>query len=316
MSQDMGAFRISVIIPTFNRAFSLTRSIESVLDQSYTNFELIIVDDGSTDDSFDVIRAYLKDPRVRYIRHSTNKGAQAARNVGIKTATGEYIAFLDSDDEWVPEKLQIQVKKINGATPLRVIHGDAFVCKEETGEKKRCNRPKLRGWVYKELLEKEGPLFQCILAPKSCFEHIGYLDECVPSWQEWDTAIALSRFYEFDYCDEPLVTYYLHGRGTISKDKKRAADGWSYIVNKYQDEILAQLGRKTLSTRYLTSCAFYIEAGDKINAIKFLVKSFFTVPCRLDNLGMLIRVLFGERIETIARESYGQIRSKTKREAS
>lgn len=294
----MGAFRISVIMPTFNRAFTLTRSIDSVLDQSYTNFELIIVDDGSTDDSFDVIRGYLKDPRVRYIRLSTNKGAQAARNVGIKSATGEYIAFLDSDDEWVPEKLQIQVKKINGATPLRVIHGGAFVFKEETGEKKRGNLPKLQGWVYKELLEKPGPLLQCILAPKACFEHIGYLDECVPSWQEWDTSIELSKHYDFVYCDEPLAIYHLHERDTISNDKQRSADGWGYIVTKHQDEILAQLGRKVLSRHYLCVCELYEEASNKRNVIKFLLKSFFTAPYyRLGNLRMLILMLFGKRLK-------------------
>jgi glycosyltransferase involved in cell wall biosynthesis len=308
----MRTCKISVIIPTFNREFSLKKSITSVLNQSYNDFEVIIVDDASTDNSFDVVKPYLKDPRVRYIKLDSNEGAQAARNRGIRSATGNYIAFLDSDDEWTPEKLQIQINETNEAAPLRVIHSDACVVNERTGEEKRFGIPNLNGYVYKELLASPGPLLQCILAPKSCFEQIGYLDERVPSFQEWDTAIALSKHYEFVYCDEPLAIYHLHERDTISKDKKRVAEGWRYVVNKYQDEIFGQLGREALSRHYLIVCALYNAAGDKRNAMKFLLKSFFTVPCRLSNLGMLLPVLFGENIAAIVRNSYEQIRSKTK----
>lgn len=102
---------VSVIIPTFNRAHHLPRSIRSALAQTYPNVEVIIVNDASTDDTAAVLATFT-DPRLRCLQHSTNQGAPAARNTGIGAARGEYVAFLDSDDEWVPEKLTIQMNAL------------------------------------------------------------------------------------------------------------------------------------------------------------------------------------------------------------
>ena len=99
---------ISVIIPTYNRAHLISRSAKSVLAQTYPDFELIIVDDGSGDNTEEIIEA-LADPRIRYLRHESNRGVSAARNTGIRAARGDYIAFQDSDDEWLPQKLEKQL---------------------------------------------------------------------------------------------------------------------------------------------------------------------------------------------------------------
>lgn len=101
---------VSIIIPTYNRAHLIERAIESVLHQTYQDFELIIIDDGSTDNTDDIINKFQKkDDRIIYLKHDRNKGGSAARNTGIKASRGEYIAFLDSDDEWLPEKLEKQM---------------------------------------------------------------------------------------------------------------------------------------------------------------------------------------------------------------
>lgn len=286
----MESHRVSVIIPTFNRAFSLKRCIDSVLNQSYKAFEVIVIDDGSTDNSFDVIQLYHEDSRVRYLKHDTRKGAQAARNTGIKSAAGDYIAFLDSDDEWVPEKLRIQMDAISEAKQLCVVHGGALVVREGVSGAQHYPMPKLNGYVYDELLASPGPLFQCLLAPRVCFDRIGYLDEHVPSFQEWDTALALSKYYEFVYCDQPLAIYYLHGGHTISKDKKRTAEGWHFIFNKYKEEITVHLGRKVLSQHYLRLYALYHDADEARNATAFLLRSFFARPSK-ENISALIGLL-------------------------
>jgi len=102
---------VSVVIPTYNRAELLTRAIDSVLAQTYDDFELLVVDDGSTDDTEAVVTAY-DDDRVRYLAHETNRGANPARNTGIEAAEGEFVAFLDSDDEWRPRKLEAQLDRL------------------------------------------------------------------------------------------------------------------------------------------------------------------------------------------------------------
>jgi len=104
---------VSVIIPAYNRAHLIGRAIKSVLNQAYQDFELIIIDDCSTDNTDEVVREFQKkDNRIIYLKHDQNKGGSAARNTGIKVSKSEYIAFLDSDDEWLPEKLEIQMEAI------------------------------------------------------------------------------------------------------------------------------------------------------------------------------------------------------------
>jgi len=105
---------VSVIIPTYNRAHLVGRSIQSVINQTYQDFEIIVVDDGSTDNTEDIIKEFQKkDKRIKHIKHNKNKGGSAARNTGIRAARGEYIAFLDSDDEWMPTKLEKQTSYFN-----------------------------------------------------------------------------------------------------------------------------------------------------------------------------------------------------------
>ena len=96
---------VSIIIPTFNRGYILPRAIKSALSQTYQNIELIIIDDGSTDNTEEIVKDF-SDPRIQYIRYSENKGRPAARNKGIKKSKGDFFAFLDSDDEYPPEKIE------------------------------------------------------------------------------------------------------------------------------------------------------------------------------------------------------------------
>ncbi len=267
--------KISVVIPVYNRAKIIKRCLDSVLKQTYPPFEIIVVDDCSTDDTVQVIEAYARrDPRIRPLRFSRRKGAQAARNTGIRAAQGEWIAFLDSDDVWLPEKLELQVREISKRKNPCVVHCDAYVFIEEKNEKKLFNTPKLNGFVYKELLSAPGPLFPCILAPKEFFEKIGFLDEDVPSYQEWDTSIALSKYYEFVFIDRPLIIYNIHSGDTISKDRIREADGWRYIVEKYKNDIVNNVGKKVLAKHYSQIAMLYYKAGKFSKAKIYFQKAF------------------------------------------
>lgn len=266
--------RVSVVIPAYNREKTIARCLDSVLHQTFPAFEIIVVDDNSTDDTTKIVKS-ITDRRVRLITLPSNKGAQAARNIGIRHATGNFIAFLDSDDEWLPEKLEIQVKEISKRTKPCIVHCDAWVFIEEENEKKLFNVPKLSGYIYKELLIAPGPLYPCLLVPKECFEKIGYLDENIPSYQEWDTAISLARYYEFVFIDRPLIIYHIHKGETISKDKAKEADGWKYIVEKYKDEIKNNVGKEVLAKHYSQIGMFYYNA-EKFNIARdYFYKAFF-----------------------------------------
>ena len=131
---------VSVIIPTYNRAHLVDRAIQSVLNQTYKDFELIIVDDGSTDNTEDIIKEFQKkDERIKYIRHEENRGGSAARNTGIKAAKGEYIAFLDSDDEWLPIKLGRQISEFTNKSKIALVYTGRIII-EEGERESECSR--------------------------------------------------------------------------------------------------------------------------------------------------------------------------------
>ncbi|GAB4114371.1 MAG: glycosyltransferase [Candidatus Caldatribacteriota bacterium] len=200
---------VSVIIPTYNRAHLVGRAIQSVLDQTYQDFELIVVDDGSTDNTEDIIKEFQrKDDRIKYLKHEKNKGGSAARNTGIKNSVGKYIAFQDSDDEWLPEKLEKQMRVFeNAPAKIGVVYTGFWRIE---GNKKiyipsdRITRKE--GDIHDELLNGNFVTTQSIVARKKCFEKAGMFDESLPRLQDWELVIRLSKYYDFKCIDEPLLT--------------------------------------------------------------------------------------------------------------
>ena len=144
---------MSVIIPTYNRAHLVGRAIQSVIDQTFIGWELLLIDDGSTDDTEKVVKRFC-DHRIRYLRHEVNKGAGAARNTGIRESSGEYIALLDSDDEWLPEKLDKQLNVFrrdkSGRLGVVVCHSSVL----RVGNKKTIRELPLRESAYEDLLAR------------------------------------------------------------------------------------------------------------------------------------------------------------------
>ena len=232
---------VSIVIPVHNRDRLVERAVQSALNQTYQDFEIVVVDDGSTNGTPGVIAALAnEDRRIRCMRHDGKLGAQAARNTGIHAAHGKWIAFLDSDDEWLPEKLEKQVKALaeGNFDPWTVVHSNAIWLDTATGKQLPEEVPVVEGGdVYPLLLTKPGPLFPGMLVSRPALERINYLDENVPSYQEWDTSIQLAKFCRFIYLREPLFVYHLHAGETISKNKKRGLLGYQYIIDKFEQEI-------------------------------------------------------------------------------
>lgn len=265
---------ISVIIPSYNREKTIIRCISSILNQTKKVFEIIVVDDGSTDRTLEQVRS-IKHDSIKIIKQN-HKGAQAARNLGILNARGNYIAFLDSDDEWQTDCVETYIRCLSCGNENKVLWTDCYVLNEETNEKKVWNLPGKSGNVYRYLLYQAGPMFQGMLVPREALIRAGLLDENVVAFQEWDTAIALSRNTEFVHIKRPMFIYHQHAGETISKSKKVGICGYKYIVAKYKEEIINKNGYRCLRKHYrvlLAEC----KCTKNIDMIKYCFLIVYTM---------------------------------------
>jgi glycosyltransferase involved in cell wall biosynthesis len=230
---------VSVVIPTHNRASLLGRSIKSVLGQTYKDFEIIVVDDASTDNTEEVVQS-IRDPRIRYLRHEKNRGGSAARNTGIRAAWGQYIAFQDSDDEWLPEKLEKQMEVLAAAPPEVGIVYTAF-WRIRSDNKEYIPGPEIQlkeGRVHRELLKGNFVTTQAVLVKRECFQKAGMFDETLPRFQDWELFIRMAKHYEFRYVPEALVRSFFT-EDSISAKPKSLIAALEIILHKHVEDYKA-----------------------------------------------------------------------------
>jgi glycosyltransferase involved in cell wall biosynthesis len=198
---------ISVIIPTFNRSAVLLRAIESVLNQTYNNFELIIVDDGSTDETELLLSPYIKSGQLHYYK-KTNGGVASARNYGVKQSSGAWIAFLDSDDEWLPEKLSEQIKYLSQHPELSIAYTEEIWIRNSIRVNQKKSHQKIGGRIFENCLE------QCLIAPSSVimtrtlFNSFNGFDENFVVCEDYDLWLKISCFHEIGLIDKALIIKY------------------------------------------------------------------------------------------------------------
>lgn len=246
---------VSVIIPTHNRANLVARAIRSVLRQTYQNFEIIVVDDASTDNTKDVIKNFC-DERISYIRQKVNKGAPAARNRGIRAARGKYIAFLDSDDEWFPEKLHKQVSFFEELPmTIGVVYAGVVYIKNDIIEVE-IKVPQMNGDIHQHIIFTNcvGPLSSGIVR-RECLETCGLFDERLPSCQDWDIYIRIAKKYHFAFLKDLLV-YHHAAADRITTNAEAKATGHRMILEKYFEEVVknrkGHSNHRFLIAQYLT----------------------------------------------------------------
>jgi glycosyltransferase involved in cell wall biosynthesis len=193
---------ISVVIPTYNRASFLKEAIDSVLSQTFRDFELIVVDDGSTDETPELLLSYGN--KIKVIKKA-NKGPSAARNRGIKAAKGEWIAFLDSDDVWKPDKLEKQVQFIKDNPDIKICQTEEIWIRNGKRVNPRKKHEMHSGWIYEQCL----PL--CIVSPSSVmihrdvFEKVGFFDETMPACEDYDLWLRIAPYYPICLVREKLI---------------------------------------------------------------------------------------------------------------
>jgi glycosyltransferase involved in cell wall biosynthesis len=196
--------RVSVVIPTYNSAGLLREAIQSVLSQIYSDFEVVVIDDGSTDNTESVARSF--GDRVSYLKQE-NKGAGAARNHGIKRSRGEYVAFLDSDDLWLPGKLAEQIPLLDRDPELGLVYSDWAVVAEQ-GEALPSylrNLPAASGYVFDELVQCGFILTSGTVVRRSCFDDVGYFDETLSIAQDYDLWLRICYRWKIALVNKPLV---------------------------------------------------------------------------------------------------------------
>ena len=193
---------VSVVIPTFDRARVLPRALESVMAQSRPPTEVIVVDDGSADDTAELVADRF--PTTRLIRQE-NRGVSAARNRGIEAAAGEWIALLDSDDEWRPEKLEKQLDALQAQPELRICHTDEIWIRRGRRVNPRQIHAKHGGWIFRQCLPLCAMSPSSIVIHRSVFEEVGLFDEQLPACEDYDLWLRICHRYPVLLVDEPLV---------------------------------------------------------------------------------------------------------------
>lgn len=193
---------VSVIIPTYNRASVLGRAIRSVLAQTFRDFELIVVDDGSTDSTTDLLKTF--DGKLIALVQD-NRGVSAARNLGIKRSTGDVLAFLDSDDEWLPEKLARQTALFDGRNPDFVCHTNEIWLRNGQELPQKEIHLKQGGRFFPRALER------CLISPssvmisRSLIDRVGWFDEDLPAAEDYDLWLRITAYHDVAFVPEKLV---------------------------------------------------------------------------------------------------------------
>ena len=283
---------ISVIMPTYNGSKSIKRAIHSFLNQTYKNTELIVIDDCSTDNTVDVVNS-IKDSRIKLIRHSKNKNCAAARNSGIKVAKGEYIAFLDDDDEWLEEKLSKQIdyflaKKSKEWGGVLVSHKILY------GGKYRDVVLKKEGDISKEiyLMELSLAAGSSLMVRRDVFEKIGNFNEKYVRQQDLDFVLRLLREYKMGVMRDVLSVIHGHS-GKVSGE--RLVEIKERLLSDFKEDIESfdkRTVKRIYARQYLQISKHFAMDGNIKMTMEYLFKS------------LSYALLFSNRVKFLILENY------------
>lgn len=279
---------VSVIIPTYNRTRFISEAVESVLAQTYSDYEILVVDDGSIDNTKDVLLPYQD--KVIYI-YQKNQGVSAARNTGIRNSKGKYIAFLDSDDMWLPEKLEKQVEILDKYPDISMVYSNISYCDEKGRYIRTASKANMfqSGHIPEKVLlwKVNCGYLQTWLIRKSCFDEIGLLDTTFKMSEDREMSVRIAMNYNIYGLKEPLTMVRQHrpserlGRSPAKEREYYYFKFLDHFFDKYKDFQIVEMTRKKLIAGYYWYAGKnYLRDGDMAEANDRFKKSIGHNPVR------------------------------------
>lgn len=274
---------VSVVLPTHNRARLLANAMQSVLNQTYRNLELVIVDDGSEDNTPQIVAA-RGDPRVRYAAHAVKKGAAAARNTGIRMAAGEYVAFQDSDDVWRPDKLTAQIGALEKSGAAVSVCSHRLLGGREVSEAIREDREMSGEEVIAYLLAGMRISTQTIVARTKALRDVGGFDESLEVSHDYELCLRLALRNSFVFLSRALVDIH-RSPDSISGNPVRYATATDRIVAKHAE--LFRRHPRGRSILLLKAAKYFGYADDYKQSRRYVGRALKANPFNLKAMVLL-----------------------------
>jgi glycosyltransferase involved in cell wall biosynthesis len=286
---------VSVVMTNYNYGRFIGAAIESVLSQTYNNFELVIVDDGSTDDSDKVINQYTSDRRINYHKQK-NAGQALATNKGIELSKGEYIAFLDADDRWVPEKLAMQIPLFRNNPQTGVVYSSVIAINEEDNIiGGRILRKVPPDKFIEAMLFENVPAFSSSIIRKECFSRSGMLNPAYRVCTDYDLWLRIVPYFNFDCVEKPLIYYRIKSKslsGNADEMFKTAHEITTIFISNNRHLINRRMIRKESLHSNYSRFYHYFHCGNKQKAIKYFWNMLRYFPFSFNTVKALIKISF------------------------
>jgi glycosyltransferase involved in cell wall biosynthesis len=299
MTKAMDA-EVSVIIPAYNYGHFLPDAIESVIDQTYRNFELIVVDDGSTDRTEQVCRRY--GDVLKYI-YQVNGGVSRAQNTGIEASKGEYIAFLGADDAWMPQKLELQVDFLESHKDIGMVFSNGYNCDEELG---------ITGMIYENfdtsildaatenLLVNNFIPGTSVMVRRRCLDSGGLFDEAIRGCEDWHLWIRISLGEKVGYIDQPLIKYRYHANNAHYDLDFRCINIFNVLEKVFNEPLLprdiSRKRKKIYAFHHLDIGHRYYSSYEMKKARKHLIQAIKMNPLQRSTYGIYLKSLMGKKM--------------------
>jgi len=294
---------VAVVIPTYKRKSKLERAVNSVYNQTYTDWQLYVVNDAPTQDVSDLLP---DDDRITYIQHDENRGAPAARNTGIQSSESEFIALLDDDDAWKVEKLERQINTFEDfPRDYGLIYtGRDIVIDDEVV---KVYNPDITGEAFDELLYNNIIPSETPLINRECFRNVGYFDTALPSEQDIDMWLRIAREYKIGVIPDSLAIAYKGHEDRISKNIVRKVNGKKKFIDKHDSDL--ELHPEAMATHLKQLGIYTLYLNQSRKARKYFIESLLYNKSQIMPYFYILITISPTYIQNILVESHRSITS-------